>query len=136
MVEFVDGSILAQLGLPDMRIPIQYALTYPHRLPSALPQLDFVKARSFSFEQPDQDRFPCLGLAREAARLGKTSPAVLSAANEVAVDAFLKSKIPYPGIARTIAHVMKRHRPSPRLGLEEILEADRWAREEAYRYVS
>ncbi|MBI2871412.1 MAG: 1-deoxy-D-xylulose-5-phosphate reductoisomerase [Candidatus Omnitrophica bacterium] len=136
MVEFVDGSILAQLGITDMRIPIQYALTHPDRFPSRLPRLDLARIRTFSFEKPDLNRFPCLRLAREAAREGKTMPAVLNAANEVAVEAFLKHKISLPRIARVIEQVMSRHRAVPALELKTILETDGWAREEAFRLVN
>jgi 1-deoxy-D-xylulose-5-phosphate reductoisomerase len=136
MVEFVDGSILAQMGITDMRLPIQYALTYPERLPSKLPSLDIVKMNQFHFEKPDQKRFPCLGFARDAAKMGKTMPTVLNAANEVAVEAFLNGKIQFFGIAKTIERVMKRHRAVPQRNLNQILSVDRWAREEAMRFVS
>jgi len=129
MVEYVDGSVLAQLGIPDMAIPISYILAHPERvaLPH-LPSLDLVQAGRLEFFAPDVERFPCLGLAYEALRAGQGAPAVLNAANEVLVDAFLSGRIAYldiPGIAR---RVLDRHRPVRDGGLEALLEADVWAR--------
>ena len=128
MVEFVDGSILAQLSTPDMCLPIQYALTYPERAPSARVQTNFAKLGTLTFEEPDEDRFPALTLARQAGELGGTLPAVLNAANEVAVDAFVRRKIGFADIAPTVARIMKRHRVIEQPTLEQVLAADAWAR--------
>ena len=131
MVEFVDGALLAQLSTPDMCLPIQYALTYPERIPSDRVQTDFVKLGSLTFEAPDEERFPSLQLARRAGETGGTLPAVLNAANEVAVDAFLKKKINFPQITETVRRVMDAHTVVKHPTLEKLLEADAWARAEA-----
>jgi 1-deoxy-D-xylulose-5-phosphate reductoisomerase len=128
MVEFVDGAILAQASMPDMRLPIQYALTYPERLPSPIATCDLTKIKRLSFHPPNLGKFPCLSLAYEALRTGGTLPAVMNAANEVAVNAFLKEKIGFHEIPRVIRRTMRRHRVVSHPALEEILEADRWAR--------
>jgi 1-deoxy-D-xylulose-5-phosphate reductoisomerase len=133
MVEFVDGSLLAQLSTPDMCLPIQYALTYPDRVASERVQTDFPKIGSLSFEEPDVDRFPALDLARRAGEVGGTLPAVLNAANEVAVEAFLKRQINFPEITETVRHVMNTHKVLEHPTLSQILEADTWAREAAGR---
>jgi 1-deoxy-D-xylulose-5-phosphate reductoisomerase len=131
MVEFLDGSILAQMGLTDMRIPIQYALTYPDRWNSPLPSLDICQLPKLEFKKPDFEKFPCLDLAYKALRTGGTAPAVLNAANEVAVDAFLNNGIAFHEIAQVIESVLKSHRPQKATDLEDILTADAWARDEA-----
>lgn len=131
MVEYIDGSVIAQLGIPDMKIPIAYALSYPERLPVQAPALDLFSQQKLTFFPPDDDKFPCLGLAYEACRRGSTVPAVLNAANEVAVNAFLDGRITFPDIPRIIGTVMERHRAVDELTLQAILAADRWAREEA-----
>ncbi len=131
MVEFVDGSVLAQLGITDMRVPIQYALTYPERWTSPLPPLDIQCLSNLEFHAPDKEKFQCLGLAYRAVRAGGTAPAVLNAANEVAVEAFLKNGIPFDAIPRIIRSVLDAHPPEAATGLEAILKADAWAREEA-----
>ncbi len=131
LVEFVDGSVLAQLGAPDMRLPIQYALTYPERLPSAWPRLDLARVGALRFEPPDARRFPCLGLAYAALAAGGTAPAALNAANEVAVEGFLREAIPFGRIPEVIETVLARHAPRPADRLDAVLEADRWARETA-----
>ena len=131
MVEFVDGALLAQLSTPDMCLPIQYALTYPERVPSERVQTDFVKLGSLTFEEPDVERFPALKLARRAGEVGGTLPAVLNAANEVAVEAFVKGKINFPQITETVCRVMEAHKVASHPALEKILEADAWARAEA-----
>jgi 1-deoxy-D-xylulose-5-phosphate reductoisomerase len=131
MVEFVDGALLAQLSTPDMCLPIQYALTYPDRVPSDRVQTDFVKLGSLTFEAPDEERFPALPLARLAGETGGTLPAVLNAANEVAVDAFVKGKINFPQITETVRRVMDAHTVVKHPPLEKLLEADAWARTEA-----
>ncbi|NLY42498.1 MAG: 1-deoxy-D-xylulose-5-phosphate reductoisomerase [Clostridiaceae bacterium] len=129
MVEFVDHSILAQLGVPDMKIPIQYALTYPERMPSNSESLDFIKNNTLSFIEPDMDTFICLRLAYEAAVQGGTMPVVLNAANEVAVQLFLERKIRFVQIAEIIEEVMGRHDTLLSPSLEDILYSDSWARE-------
>jgi len=128
MVEFVDGSLLAQLSTPDMCLPIQYALTYPDRAASERVQTDFPKIGSLTFEEPDLERFPALELARRAGEVGGTLPAVLNAANEVAVEAFVNRKINFPQITETVRRTMAAHRVVSHPTLEEILEADAWAR--------
>ncbi len=128
MVEFVDGSWLAQLSTPDMCLPIQCALTYPERVPSQRVQTDFARIGSLTFEAPDEDRFPALRLARRAGEIGGTLPAVLNAANEVAVSAFCEGRLSFPGITETVARVMDRHRVVEHPTLEQLLEADAWAR--------
>ena len=132
LVTFVDGTQLAQLSVPDMRFPIQYALTWPDRLAAALPSLDLVSQGRLTFEAPDESRFPCLRLAREAAAAGGTLPAVLNAADEVAVEAFLAGAIPFAGIWRTVEQVMAAHAPRPAATREAIVEADAWARVAAF----
>jgi len=129
MVEMVDGSIIAQLGVTDMRLMIQYALTYPDRLPSQLPQLGFEKLSKLEFFEPDLEKFPCLRLAYEALREGGTAPAAMSAANEVAVASFLERKIGFMEIPRLIAETLDSHDTQPAQSLEGVLEADAWARE-------
>ncbi|MFA4029350.1 MAG: hypothetical protein GDYSWBUE_000022 [Candidatus Fervidibacterota bacterium] len=136
MVEFVDGSIKAQLSLPDMRLPIQYALLYPHRLPSPVSGCDLLSIGSLTFEQPDVVRFPCLRLAREAASIGGTMPAVMSAADEVAVNAFLRDEIGFMDIPRLIESVMQAHDAISNPSLDELLEVDAWARRFASEQLS
>ena len=136
MIEFVDTSILAQLGIPDMRVPIAYALTYPDRFECDLPSLDLTTMGNLTFEAPDFERFPCLRLAIDAMEIGKTMPAVLNAANEIAVQAFLEELISYKDIAELIHMVMQNHNPSPLKELQDVLIADRWAREETTKLVT
>lgn len=136
MIELIDGSVLAQLGVTDMRHPIQYALTYPERLPANLPALDLVGIGKLEFEVPDMQRFPCLGLAYRALRAGGTMPAVLNAANEIAVAAFLAERIPFIAIPKLIADVMDCHQIQPTSDLETILVADQWARTEAEGWIT
>jgi len=131
MVEFVDGSILAQLSTPDMCLPIQYALTYPARVASERVQTDFARVGQLSFEEPDPDRFPALELARRAGRMGGTLPAVLNAANEMAVAAFCQGRIGFPEITGTVARVMEAHVVVLHPTLPQILAADDWARQAA-----
>jgi 1-deoxy-D-xylulose-5-phosphate reductoisomerase len=131
LVEYIDGSVIAQLGIPDMRVPISYALAYPERLPLTLPALDLFQVGQLNFEPPDLDRFPCLGLAYQALESGGDMPAVLNAANEVAVAAFLKGTISFPAIARLISQVMAAHAVRPLASLEQVLSVDGWARETA-----
>ena len=136
MIEFVDTSILAQLGIPDMRVPIAYALTYPDRFECDLPSLDLTTMGNLTFEAPDFERFPCLRLAIDAMEIGKTMPAVLNAANEIAVQAFLEELISYKDIAELIRMVMQNHNPSPLKELQDVLIADRWAREQTTKLVT
>jgi 1-deoxy-D-xylulose-5-phosphate reductoisomerase len=131
MVEFVDGSIIAQLSTPDMCLPIQYALTYPRRAHSERVQTNLAKLGSLTFEEPDVERFPSLSLARKAGESGGTLPAVLNAANEVAVDAYVNRKITFPQITEIVDRAMGRHSLVTHPTLEQILEADLWARKEA-----
>ena len=131
MVEFVDGSLIAQLSTPDMCLPIQYALTYPARAASDRVQTNFPRIGSLTFEEPDVERFPAIELARRAGEVGGTLPAVLNAANEVAVEAFVNRKINFPQITELVRRTMDAHQVVPHATLEQILEADAWARREA-----
>lgn len=135
MVEFQDGSILAQLGNPDMMIPIAYALSYPDRLPLKQTSLDLVSLGGLTFFKPDLEKFPCLGLALEAGRQGGSMPVVLNAANEVAVYLFLKGILPYQGIPVVIEKTMVKHQRCTPNNLEEILAIDDWARKQARSWI-
>ena len=136
MVEFVDGSMLAQLSTPDMCLPIQYALTYPARAASERVQTSLAEIGRLDFEEPDVGRFPALALARRAGDEGGTLPAVLNAANEVAVEAFCERQLSYLGITESVAAVMAAHEVVAQPALEEILEADSWARNAAQNVIS
>ena len=136
MVEYADGAVVAQLGMPDMKGPIAYALSYPERLDDVSPALDLAAVGSLTFEEPDLDRFPCLAYAFDALRAGGTMPAVLSAANEVAVRYFLEEKIGYNDIALVIRTAMDAHTPSAVRTVEDALKADLWARQEAERIIA
>jgi len=131
MVEYRDGSIIAQLGVPHMITPIAYALSYPRHLGTPLPPLDFEAIGSLTFEPPDLERFPCLGLALRAANEGAGMPAVLNAANEIAVNAFLEGNLPFLSIPRLVERVMDEHTPCESVSLEEVLKTDAWARRTA-----
>jgi 1-deoxy-D-xylulose-5-phosphate reductoisomerase len=131
MIEMVDGSIIAQLGVTDMRLMIQYALTYPDRLPTDLPALGLDKLARLEFFDPDFERFPCLRLAYEAMREGGTMPAALSAANEIAVASFLNRRTRFMDIPRVIEATMEAHDTKPCSSIEAVIEADRWARSHA-----
>jgi len=135
LVEYRDGSLIAQLGRPEMRIPISYALGHPARLELDLERLDLAEVARLTFEPPDRDRFPCLALAEQALAQGGLAPAVLSAANEVAVAAFLEGRIRFTEIPRIIEETLAQHRGSAgeALELEAIEVADRWGREVAGR---
>jgi 1-deoxy-D-xylulose-5-phosphate reductoisomerase len=136
LVEFRDGSVKAQLGVPDMRLPIQCALTYPERLPGvAVPRLDLEMTGTLNFGVPDTKRFPCLRLALEAGRNGGTYPAVLAAADEVAVQHFLAGHIGFPDIAHLIEDTLSNHRSTANPSLEQVLAADAWARDWAEDWV-
>ncbi len=131
LVEFVDGSMLAQLSTPDMCLPIQYALTYPDRAPSGRVQTSLAKLGNLTFEEPDAERFPALKLARLAGESGGTLPAVLNAANEIAVEAFVNHKINFQQITELVQHTTDAHKVVPHPTLDQILEADAWARRKA-----
>jgi 1-deoxy-D-xylulose-5-phosphate reductoisomerase len=135
LVEYHDGSLVAQLGMPDMKGPIAYALSYPERLPDVSPALDLAAVGTLTFEEPDVERFPCLAYAYDALRAGGTAPAVLSAANEVAVGCFLQEKIGYSDIAPVIKTVMDAHAPFSIKTVEDALKADLWARQEAEKII-
>jgi 1-deoxy-D-xylulose-5-phosphate reductoisomerase len=135
MVEFTDGSIKAQLSQPDMRLPIQYAITYPERLPNPqLPRMNFSRPTSLNFEPPDMAKFPCLRIAREAGEKGGTYPAVLCAADELAVDLFLSHRIGFLDIARLVEQALEQHRGVSQPSLDDIWAADAWAREYAAKW--
>ncbi len=136
LVTFVDGSSLAQLSVPDMRFAIQYALTWPDRRAAPMPALDLVRQQSLTFYDPDETRFPCLRLIREAADAGGTLPAVLNAADEVAVQAFLAGRLPFAGIWRAIERVMAAHVVRPCADFDDVFEADAWARVYANAVIS
>ncbi|NMW20557.1 MAG: 1-deoxy-D-xylulose-5-phosphate reductoisomerase [Chlorobiaceae bacterium] len=136
MVEYIDGCVIAQLGSPDMRAPIAYALSYPERCESGIPKLDLAKIGTLTFEEPDMVRFPALRLAFEALKAGRTYPAVLNAANEIAVAAFLNKKIGFADIAATVDKTMQAHEAYTPVELGEYLQADRWARETATIFIA
>jgi 1-deoxy-D-xylulose-5-phosphate reductoisomerase len=131
LVEYEDGSVLAQLSNPDMRVPIAHALAWPERIESGVESLDLVRRGPLAFEAPDLDRFPCLRLARTAAASGGAAPVVLNAANEVAVGAFLEGRLNFTGIAAVIEGVLEQGAPNASVGLEGILAVDAWARRQA-----
>ncbi len=131
MVEYVDGSIIAQLGSPDMRTPIQLALTYPQRCSNSFPKLDFLKCSQLTFEQPDTKTFRCLQLAFDALTVGGTMPAAMNAANEISVEAFLSNKISFTSIPTIIEKVMQGHNVNICPCLDDIIEVDSWARNAA-----
>ena len=131
MVEYVDGSIVAQMGIPDMRIPISYALSFPERLPLNLPRLDLPKNEALNFSEPDLERFPCLKLAYQAVEVGETMPAILNAANEIAVNAFLEGSLKFTEIPLFLQKVMAEHEVKTVHTVEDILKADHWAREKS-----
>ncbi|MFC2006502.1 1-deoxy-D-xylulose-5-phosphate reductoisomerase [Chloroflexota bacterium] len=137
MVEFIDGSIKAQLSYPDMRLPIQYALSYPERIPNPqLPRLDWSKIKDLTFEQPEFSTFLCLKLAIEAGKKGGTYPTVLCAADEVAVELFLSQRIKFTDIARLVEQTLEEHDAVSHPTLEEIIAADAWAREKVMQLIS
>lgn len=131
MAVYKDGSVISQMGVPDMKAAIAYAFSYPERLAIGLPSPDFAEIGSLTFEKPDMDRFPCLALAYEALQKGGTMPAVLNAANEVAVSLFLDGKIGFTGISGIVEKTMHFHNPVNSPGLDDIFQADSWAREMA-----
>lgn len=131
MVEYRDGCVLAQLGVPDMRAPIAYAISYPERVESGVDTLNLAEIGELTFGKPDMERFPCLGLAYEALKVGRSMPAVLNAANEVAVAKFLDRKIKFGQIPEIVSKTMEAHDPREFDSIDEIVEIDRWAREKA-----
>src|SRR4029077_15416526 len=133
--EFTDGSTIAQLSYSNMCFPIQYAVTWPDRVPNSLPPLDFSKLSKLEFFTPRYADFPALNLARRAGEIGGTLPAVMNAANEIAVAAFLARELRFPQIWETVGQVMDRHQSVAHPDLDAILAADQWARSEATRYV-
>jgi 1-deoxy-D-xylulose-5-phosphate reductoisomerase len=133
MVEYIDGSIVAQLGSPDMRIPIQMALTYPERKNNSFPRLNLFENNKLTFEQPDHEAFPCLSLAFEALKTGGTMPVVLNGANEAAVSLFMNNKISFADIPGIIEKVMGRHTVNINPSLDDIIEVDNWVRKEVGR---
>jgi 1-deoxy-D-xylulose-5-phosphate reductoisomerase len=131
MVEYIDGSIVAQMGITDMRVPISYALSFPHRLHLNLPRLNLFQKGDLTFFPPDPERFPCLTLAYRSIEIGETMPAVLNAANEIAVSAFLEGSLKFTNLPLLIQQVMKEHEVKPVHTIEDILRADQWGREKA-----
>jgi len=136
MVEYIDGAVIAQLSVPDMRLPIQYAFSYPQRWPNKLSRVDWFTLKEMTFEPPDIKRFPCLSLAFTAGKTGGTLPAVLNAVNEVAVEAFLSRYLNFSLIPEIVGQVMEAHQVIFKPGLEEIITADHWAREKARALIS
>jgi 1-deoxy-D-xylulose-5-phosphate reductoisomerase len=136
MVEYIDGSVVAQMGITDMRIPISYALSFPQRLPLNLPPLDLPQRGSLTFSPPDPERFPCLQLAYRSIESGETMPAILNAANEVAVNAFLEGLLKFTEIPILLQRVMEEHEVKRIQTIEDILRADHWARERAKAIIS
>ena len=128
MVEYVDGCVIAQLGMPDMKAPIAYALSYPERVSTGVKPLDLTELSGLTFYKPDLERFPCLGLAYRAMNDGESMPAVMNAANEIAVEAFLEGRISFLQIARVIEQTMDAHQAHRLSSIDEVLEADRWGR--------
>ncbi|MDD5491285.1 MAG: 1-deoxy-D-xylulose-5-phosphate reductoisomerase [bacterium] len=136
MVEFTDGSVIAQLATTDMKLPIQYALCYPDRIPNNLPRLDLAKIGKLTFYEPDFARFPCLSYAYQAVKIGGTMPAVMSTADEVAVQSFLDKKIGFSQISKVIAKVMQKHEVTSKPDIKNVLSAADWARTEARKYIN
>jgi 1-deoxy-D-xylulose-5-phosphate reductoisomerase len=135
LVEFIDGSVVAQLSPPDMKLPIQYALTWPERRPSPAKKLDLTKSLQLDFEPPDEDRFPALRLGREVAAAGGTAGAVLNAANEAAVASFLAGEMPFTEIVPACQAVLESHTFNADPTLDELLKLDAWARQEIQRWI-
>lgn len=136
MVQYQDGAVIAQLGCADMRVPIQYALTYPLRMANTFPKLDFYELGSLSFQKPDHERFPGLSLAYTAGQIGGTMTTVYNGANEEAVKYFLQDRIRFVDIPHIIEKVMERHQPLPQLSLEDILEIDQWSRAQVQKIMA
>ncbi len=136
MVEYIDGCVMAQLGMPDMRAPIAYAMAWPERCPSGIERLDLTKTGNLTFQEPDPIRFPCLRLAYDALKAARTYPAVLNAANEIAVAAFLDGRIGFTGIPELVEKTMQAHEAWSPVELEEYLQADQWARRTAEQLIA
>ncbi len=136
MVEYVDGCVMAQLGVPDMRAPIAYAMAWPERCPSGIDRLDLTRMGSLTFQEPDPVRFPCLRLAYDALKAAQTYPAVLNAANEIAVAAFLDGRIGFTGIPELVDRTMQAHEAWAPVELDEYLKADQWARSTAEQLIA
>ena len=136
LVEYHDGAVIAQLGIPDMKTPIAYALSWPERLPLSQPPLDLLEIGKLSFFQPDLERFPCLKLAFDALDLGGTTPAVMNAANEIAVDAFLHNRLSFDEISKVIEQVMQYHSGGDLVTVEQVLKADLWGRQKAQELIN
>ena len=136
MVEYIDGCVMAQLGAPDMRAPIAYALSWPERCESGIQKLDLTKIGTLTFEEPDMERFPALRLAFDALKAGRTYPAVLNAANEIAVAAFLDQKIRFTEIAEIVDKTMQAHKAYTPVELDDYLQADQWARDTAKKLIA
>jgi len=131
MVEYVDGCVMAQLGMPDMKAPIAYALSYPERITSGIKPLDLTELNGLTFFKPDLEKFRCLALAYQSITAGQSMPAVMNAANEIAVEAFLDGRIPFMQISRVIESTMQAHPAHKIPSIEEVLEADTWGRRTA-----
>lgn len=136
MVEFIDGSVIAHMSVPDMKGPISYALSYPERFGNVLPVLDLAKVKKLTFERPDKRKYPSLALTYEALKIGGTMPSVLNAANEVAVEAFLNGKVSFTDISRIVSETMAEHRVLEGESIEEIIEASNWARQRAEELIN
>ena len=135
LVEFIDGAFLAQMGIPDMKIPIAYALTYPERIINDLPALNLVKTGNLEFRNPDINKFPCLGLAYAAGLCGGTAPVVLNAADEISVSAFMENKIRFIDLPKIIEKILTLHNSINNPSLDDILQADLWARRETKKII-
>jgi len=136
MVEFIDGSVIAQMSVPDMKGPIAYALSYPGRLGGILPRLNLAGIRELTFEEPDRNKYPALSLTYEALRAGGTMPCVLNAANEVAVQAFLEERIPFTGITAVVSDTMSEHSVLKAGSIEDVLRVSEWARQKAKEIIN
>ncbi len=135
MVKFIDGSVIAQMSVPDMKGPISYALSYPDRLGNVLPALDLAEVKELTFEEPDMKKYPSLSLTFDALRAGGTMPCVLNAANEIAVDAFLEEKIPFTGISSVVSDTMAEHEVLSGETIEEVIDVSNWARQKTLEII-
>jgi 1-deoxy-D-xylulose-5-phosphate reductoisomerase len=136
MVKFIDGSVLSQMSVPDMKGPISYALSYPERFAHVLPSLDLSEIKELTFEEPDMNKYPSLALTYDALRAGGTMPCVLNAANEIAVESFLNEKIPFMDIPRVVSDTMNDHRVIKGETIEEVIDASEWAKQKAKEIVN
>ncbi|MCH7783478.1 1-deoxy-D-xylulose-5-phosphate reductoisomerase, partial [candidate division KSB1 bacterium] len=128
MVEFIDGSIKSQMGIPDMKIPVQFAMTYPDRFPGKIDNISFFSRMKLTFEPPDEEKFPCLNIAYRALEAGGTAPAAMNAANEVAVELFLNRKIKFTEIPELIDRTLQDHKITHKPTIQDYMDADKWAR--------